>query len=470
MKRIRLDNDVNTNNGIKTHFVLRLGLSLCFLASAFALAQGQAQENAAAGISRVVTVAGGVVNDGKPATSAGLILPRFAALDKKGDLYLPDAQRIRKVNSKTGVISTIAGDGISGFSGDGGPAKQARMMYPVGIVFDAQGNLLFSDQGTNRVRKIDIRGIISTIAGNGEYGFGGDGGPATAASLANPFGLVMDAAGNLYICDVGSNRVRMVDKQGIITTVAGNGTPGYDGDGGPATQASLNFPYAAIVDYGGNLYIADYNNLVVRKVDPQGTITTFAGNGGNGCNGDGGPATQAKIGAPGGFAFAAGALLISGNGCAKVRAVDLGTNMITTVAGSGAGYDGDGNPALATKFRGQRGLLFDSTGSLLIADRGNQRIRRLDSNTNIVTTIAGGVVGDGGKGTGASLGAPNSISYHDVTGVLYIADTSHDRVRALSPTGTIMTVAGTGITGYDGDGGPATQARLNGPEAVAVDR
>ncbi len=446
-----------------------LRLLLGFLVTAFVWVHGLPQVMAAT--VKAVTVAGGVVNDGKPATSAALSLPRFVAVDKKGNLYIADYDhRIRKVNAKTKVITTIAGNGIAGFSGDGGPAKSARLSYPVGIVFDQEGNLLFSDSGNNRIRKIDTQGVIGTIAGNGNWGFDGDGGAATAASLAQPFGLALDAAGNLYICDQGNNRIRMVDTQGIITTVAGNGIAGYAGDGGPATQASVNFPYAAIVDSSGNLYIGDYYNLVVRKVDTQGTITTFAGNGLGGCNGDGGPATAATIGAPGGFAIVAGALLISGNGCSKVRVVDLGTNIITTVAGSGGGYDGEGNPPLSTKFRGQRGLLFDSTGSLLIVDRGNQRIRRLDSNTKLVNTIAGGFVGDGGKGTAASLGLPNGVSYDSITGALYIADTNHNRVRVLYPTGIIETVAGTGISGNDGDGGPATQARLNSPYAVATDR
>jgi sugar lactone lactonase YvrE len=444
-------------------------LLLGFLVTAFVWVQGLPQIMAAT--AKVVTVAGGVVNDGKPATSAALILPRFVALDKKGNLYIADYEhRIRKVNAKTNVITTIAGKGISGFSGDGGAAKTALLSYPVGIVFDEQGNLLFSDSGNNRIRKIDTKGIITTIAGTGAWGFDGDGGAATSASLAQPFGLALDEAGNLYICDQGNNRVRMVDTQGIITTVAGNGIAGYAGDGGPATLASLNFPYAAIVDNSGNLYIGDFNNFVVRKVDTQGTITTFAGNNADGCDGDGGPATSATIGGPGGFAIIAGALLISGGGCSKVRAVDLGTNIIVTVAGHGGGYDGDGNPPLSTKFRGQRGLLFDSTGSLLIVDRGNQRIRRLDSNTKLVNTIAGGFVGDGGKGTAASLGLPNGVSYDSITGALYIADTNHNRVRVLYPTGIIETVAGTGISGYSGDGGPATQARLNSPYAVATDR
>lgn len=470
MKGIQFAQVINVRDSSRIHVASLLRLTVFLLAATCALAQGQAQIKLLAATPKVTTVAGGVVNDGKPATSAGLALPRFMALDKKGNLYIPDNDhRIRKVNVKTKIITTIAGKGIAGFSGDGGPAKSALLSYPTGIVFDAQGNLLFAEQGNSRIRKISPQGIVTTIAGNGTWGADGDGGPATEATLGNPFGLTLDAAGNLYICDVGTNRIRMVDTQGVITTVVGNGIAGYSGDGGPATQASINFPYSAIFDSNGNLYIGDFNNNVVRKVDTQGTITTFAGNGNGGCDGDGGPAASATIGAPAAFAIAAGSLLISSNGCSKVRVVDLGSNLIFTVAGSGGGFDGDGHPPLSTKFRNPRIILFDSTGSLLVADRANQRIRRLDSSTMLVNTIAGGFIGDGGKATASSLGAPNGVAYDAVTGNVYIADTYHNRVRVVYATGIIKTFAGTGISGYDGDGGPATQARLNLPYAVAAD-
>lgn len=435
----------------------------CWLA-VFSVGQAQAQAQM-----KVTTVAGGAVWDGGPATSAAFNLPRFGTFDKAGNMYITDgfAHRIRKVN-KEGAINTVVGNGIAGFSGDGGPAKSAGVSYPLGIVFDAAGNMLFSDQGNNRIRKVDTHGIITTIAGNGDYAFVGDGGPATAASLAGPFGLALDKAGNLYICDQGNQRVRKIDTHGIITTVAGNGDAGYSGDGGPAIAASLNFPYAVILDGKGNLYIGDYNNMVVRKVDAKGTITTFAGNNTNGCDGDGGLATAASTGGVGGFALGPGVLLMSTNGCSRVREVDLRTNIITTVVGLGNGYDGDGNPPLSTRFRGERGLFFDSAGNLFIVDRGNQRVRKLDTHTQIVSTVAGGYLGDGWLATGASLDLPNSI-YYDGHSSLYIADTNHNRVRKLSSNGVITTSAGTGITGYSGDGGPATQATLNTPQAVATD-
>jgi hypothetical protein len=243
----------------KKHSIdLLLTFVLCTFATMFTYAQV-----------KVTTVAGGVVNDGKPATTATMFLPRFGAYDKKGNLYIPDyAHRIRKV-TPSGIISTIAGNGIAGFSGDNGKAKAALIAWPVGIVFDAKGNLIFSDSGNNRIRKIDTKGVITTIAGNGTAGFAGDGGAASAAELSGPWGLAMDASGNLYICDQGNERIRKVDTSGIITTVAGNGSTGYNGDGGPALDASMNFPFAVLPDNQGNFYIGDYYNAVVRKVAPS---------------------------------------------------------------------------------------------------------------------------------------------------------------------------------------------------------
>ncbi len=435
-----------------------VALLLCIFATMFAYSQ-----------MKVTTVAGGVVNDGQPATSASILLPRFGAYDAKGNLYIPDyAHRIRKV-TPAGIISTIAGNGIAGFSGDGGKAKAAHLSYPVGIVFDAKGNLIFSDSGNNRIRKIDTKGIITTIAGNGTAGFAGDGGAATAAELNGPWGLAVDASGNLYICDQANNRIRKVDTSGIITTVAGNGIAGYTGDGGPAISASINFPFAVLPDNLGDFYIADFYNAVVRKVDGSGTITTFAGNGTiGGCDGDGGPATQALLGGPGGLLISNGSLLIGDNGCSRVRAVNLTTNIITTLAGSQGGFDGDGNPPLSTRFRGERGVFFDPAGNLIIADRGNGRIRKLNVSTQIVTTIAGGFVGDKGPGTKAALNLPQGMGF-DAHNNLYIADTENNRVRLFSAKNVITTFAGTSISGYSGDGGPASAALLNAPVSATVD-
>ena len=216
------------------------------------------------------------------------------AVDASGNLYIADTgnNRIRKV-SATGIITTVAGNGSAGYSGDGGPATSAQLDGPEGVAVDGSGNLYIADTCNNRIRKVSATGIITTVAGNGSAGYSGDGGPATSAQLSLPAGVAVDGSGNLYIADSGNNRIRKVSATGIITTVAGNGSPGYSGDGGPATSAQLNQPAGVAVDASGNLYIADSSNNRIRKVSATGIITTVAGNGFDGYSGDGGPATSA---------------------------------------------------------------------------------------------------------------------------------------------------------------------------------
>src|SRR5690349_22581145 len=214
----------------------------------------------------VYNIAGGYVNDGKPAASAALQEPFFAATDSAGNVYISDFanHRIRKVNP-LGIISTAAGTGISGYSGDGGSAKLAQISFPTGLAIDSSGNVLFADYGNNRIRRISTAGIITTVAGTGIAGFGGDGGPAISAKLNQPIGLTMDGVGNLFIADLANNRIRRVDSQGIIHTAAGNGSRGFSGDGGPATLARLSIPHGVSADHAGNIYIADEGNSRVRK-------------------------------------------------------------------------------------------------------------------------------------------------------------------------------------------------------------
>jgi sugar lactone lactonase YvrE len=419
----------------------------------------------------VFTVVGGVVRDGHAATNTALHTPRFAAYDKKGNLYIADrlAHRIRKVNAN-GVISTLAGDGISGYGGDGGPAKSARVSFPAGLIVDKHGNIIFSDSHNARVRKIDTSGIITTIAGNGTPGYSGDGGPATSAQLRGPWGLFMDGAGNLYIAEHSFNSViRKVDTSGIIHTVAGVGGPGYGGDGGPATEAPLYTPTAVVVDSNHELFIADNGNYRVRKVDAAGIITTFAGTGFFGCTGDGGDATSADIGTPNGLLISGASLLFSAPSC-NIRAVDLVTNTISTVAGApyGYGFNGDGQPALSTDFAAPEGLFFDLTGNLMIVDANNDRIRKINSKKQTVSTIAGGYIGDGVAGTKANLNFTWFIRL-DAAGELHITDSGDHRIRKLDSAGNITTVAGNGFSGYTGDGGPATAASLFYPLAAAAD-
>jgi sugar lactone lactonase YvrE len=419
---------------------------------------------------RVFTVAGGAVNDGGPATNAALIDPHYAAYDKAGNLYVADylGHRIRKINP-SGNITSIAGNGISGFSGDGGSSKLAMVSFPVGITLDVRGNIIFTDGGNQRVREISPQGIISTIAGTGMAGYTGDGGPALDATFNDPFCVAIDKRGNIYICDKGNNVIRRINTAGIITTVAGNGIAGFSGDGGPATMASLNFPYSVLPDTSGNFYIGDYDNDRVRKVDASQIISTFAGDGSNGCAGDGGFATSAEIGDARGMLLSRGSLLIAGAGCSEVRTVDLSTNLINTLAGAITGYDGDGHPPLFSDFSGESGLLLDKLGNLVIVDRGNARIRVASFATQIVSTIAGGFIGDGGLGTASAVNLPEGINF-DPAGDLYIADWANNRIREVTPSGTISTFAGTGISGSTGDGGPATAATLFDPTAVVADQ
>ena len=424
----------------------------------------------------ITTIAGtgerGFGGDGGPASQAQISSPTGVAVDGAGNLYIADSgnQRIRKVDS-TGTITTVAGTGEHGFGGDGGPASQAQISSPTGVAVDGAGNLYIADAGNHRVRRVDSTGTITTVAGTGEHGFGGDGGPASQAQISSPTGVAVDGAGNLYIADAGNHRVRRVDSTGTITTVAGTGEAGFGGDGAPATQAGIDRLTGVAVDGAGNLYIADWNSNRVRKVDSTGTITTIAGTGERGFGGDGGPASQAQISSPTGVAVdGAGNLYIADWDNGRIRRVDS-AGTITTIAGTGGFYfRGDGGPARQGWLSYPTGVAVDGAGNLYIADADDHRIRKVDSTTGTITTVAGGVNtfgGDGGPASEAQISSPTGIAV-DGAGNLYISDRSH-RIRKVDSTGTITTVAGTGRRGFSGDGGPASQARLNFPTGVAVD-
>jgi sugar lactone lactonase YvrE len=245
------------------------------------------------------------------------------AADREGNLYITDENnyRIRKVDEE-GIITTFAGTGEDRHSGDGGPATSAQLRDPGGIAFDARGNLYVADYTS--VRKIDPSGTITTVAGTGQLGFSGDGGPATEAKLT-AYDLALDHKGNIYICDLENQRIRKVDRDGIIHTVAGSGKKGYSGDGGPATKAALKDPWGVAVDREDNVYIADHHNRVVRKVDPKGTITTLAGTGEAGFNREEGPATKVMLHDPIGLFFEddSGVLYIADTLNARIRALRL---------------------------------------------------------------------------------------------------------------------------------------------------
>ena len=333
--------------------------------------------------------------DGGPAASASLYDPTGVALDAAGNLYIADLvnNRVRKVSA--GIITTVAGNRNQGFSGDGGPAASASLFYPSAVAVDAAGNLYIADKYNNRIRKVS-GGIITTIAGNGTAGYSGDGGPATSASLYSPSGVAVDLGGNLYIADLMNSRIRKVSG-GFIATVAGNGNFGFSGDGGPATSASLFDPSAVAVDAAGNLYIADSGNSRIRKVS-GGFIATVAGGGTSGFSGDGGPATSASLGVPEGVAVdPVGNLYISDEGNHRIRKVSGG--IMTTVAGNGnQGFSGDGGPATSASFNQPFGVAVDSAGNLYIADTNNNRIREVSALGNTtpaitsVTTAYGGPV------------------------------------------------------------------------------
>ena len=506
----------------------------------------------------IYTVAGGGTSglgDGGPATQADLRGPVDAVVDGAGNLVIADQgnQRVRVVAVKTGTfygramttgdIYTVAGDGKVGFSGDGGLATGAKLATPASVVVDAAGNLVIADRGNERVRVVAVKtgtfyrramtaGDIYTVAGDGTAGYSGDRGPATKAELDNPDGVTVDTAGNLLIADFSNDRVRLVAEKsgtfygqvmtaGDIYTVAGNGTPWYSGDGGPAThaelgtQADLDIQAGLAVDAAGSVLIADDGNSRVRLVAEKsgtfygramtaGDIYTVAGDGTQGFSGDRGPATTAELNNPTGAAVdAAGNVLIAdfGNNRVRLVAVKSGTfygqamtaGHIYTVAGDGTqGFSGDGGPATTAELSVPEGVAVDTAGNLLIADTDNGRVRVMAAKTGTfygqamtarhIYTVAGGGtsgLGDRGPATQALLDRPSDVVV-DNAGNLVIADTLDQRIRVVAvKTGTfygrrmtagdIYTVAGDGDHGFFGDGGPALNAELDWPASVAVD-
>ena len=405
----------------------------------------------------------GFSGDNGPATSAQLNAPSGIAVDSAGNLYIADTgnQRIRKVSN--GAITTIAGNGTAGYSGDNSPAVSAQLNGPQGIIVDSEGRLFIADYSNHRVREV-LNGVITTVVGTGSQGFNGDNGPAVSANLTYPIGLALDAVGNLYIAGHGEGRIRKVTN-GVITTVAGDGTEGFSGDNGPAANAQLSGARGVAVDSAGNVYIADYSNNRIRKVT-NGVITTIAGNGTEGFSGDNGPAIFAQLANPYGVAVdAAGSLYIADTYNNRVRKVSNG--VISTVAGCGSGGLGDNGPATGAQLS-PYGVAVDIAGNLYIADSNNQRIRKVSN--GVITTVAGngtaGYIGDNGPATSAELNSPLGTAV-DAAGNLYIADHGNHLIRKVS-NGVISTVAGGGRGGL-GDNGPATSAQLNSPWGVAVD-
>jgi len=541
----------------------------------------------------ISTVAGngtpGFSGDGGPATNAQLSAVLGLALDLAGNLLVADsgANRIRRV-TPDGTISTAAGTGDCGFSGDGGPAMTAQLCDPTGIAADRAGNLFITDSENNRIRQVTPDGTITTVAATstGLYlpsnvavdqagnlyvadtymGFetssqvvkkispggvitivaglpcvdplpsdpplcGADGTTATKTFLSGPLGLAVDGAGNLLIADGYSQRIRRASSDGAIVIVVGNGQGPFSGDGGPAISAQLAVPEGVALDGGGNLLIADYANHRIRKVSPDGIITTLAGNGMYGSAGDGGPAASAQLtplrltldGAGNLFFFdvpnrdirkispdgvihtvihvggndyfvahdSAGDLFIADPSDTFYAIAEVSpSGAVRRVAGGAStgcgtydgcsGFLGDGGPATSAQLVGPQGVAVDASGNIFIADTNNHRIRKVTPD-GIISTIAGnspagpnpgavqgGFSGDGGPAVNAQLSFPADVAL-DSAGNVFIADGSNNRIRKISPDGIITTVAGNGAPGYSGDDGPATRASISNPFALAVD-
>src|SRR6266702_22570 len=495
------------------------------------------QQAAVAG--NITTVAGGVGGpDAGTAVSLGPGQNNLCGITYgSGALYVADSDVVREVSPQTGRLTTPVGTGTAGPLGDGGPAASAELST-CGATLDHSGNLVIADLGGSRIRVVAAStgtfygqamtaGDIYTVAGTGLFGFTGEGHLATTANLDGPSAVAVDGAGNLVIADSGNERVRVVAARagtfygqamtaGDIYTVAGTGTFGFSGEGGPATGAELDGPRGVTVDGAGNLVIADRGNNRVRVVAvsdgtfygqamPAGDIYTVAGTGTFGFSADGGPATAAELASPGQTAVdGAGNLVIADWGNNRVRVVAASTGTlygqamtagdIYTVAGTGqVGFGGEGGLATAAKLDGPQDVAFDGAGNLVIADSGNDRIRVVAARTGSfygramtvrhIYTVAGngtfGFSGDGGAATAAELRIPQDAVV-DSAGNLVITDSENYRVRVVAAStgtfygqamtaGDIYTVAGTGTLGFAGDGGPALSAELNRPQGVAVD-
>jgi uncharacterized protein (TIGR03437 family) len=493
--------------------------TLSTLLVSVALSLSLANRSAAQYNYTVNTVAGQYpIGDGGSGTQALLSLPYAVALDGKGNLYIADNldNRVRKIVLSTGVISTIAGTGIAGFSGDGSAAVSAQVNGPGTVATDSAGNVYFTDVGNAVVRKVDINGNISTIAGTpGSVGGTGDGGPATKAKLDlhTGGGLAVDAAGNVYIADTLNCAVRevMVSNGNIATIVGTNGLCGNLGDGFPPTSALLQYPFGIAFDSSGNLYIADTYNQKIREVSATAQIIkTIAGNLNPGSGGDGGPPTAASLYYPFGVTVdAQGNVYIADTFNSEIRKVTAGASpTISTIAGSaklGSGLAGDGGAATSALLNEPVSIAVNSAGTVYFADLLNNRVRYVSQGT--INELAGAdhAQGDGGKATAAYLYFPQSVA-EDSAGNLYIADTFNQEIRKVALDGAISTlahvaspqsvvvdssgnvffsqgnqifkvdskgnithVAGSATAGFSGDGGPASAALLNTPQGLAID-
>jgi RHS repeat-associated protein len=454
----------------------------------------------------------GTSGDGGAATAALLIAPGGITLSGAGDLYIADTgnNRVQKVAASSGTMSTFAGSatGTPGLSGDGGAATAALLKAPGGVALSSAGDLYIADTGNNRIPKVAASsGIISTFAGSaaGTSGHTGDGTPATSAFLNGPAGVMVSAAGDVYIADTNSNRVQEVAKAGgtqfgiVMTagdvyTIAGSasGSHGFSGDGGAAISARMHRAAGVTLDASGDVFVADQSNNRVREVTAAGVMSTFAGNGGQLSNvGNGGPATGAALKTPSGaVSDQAGNVYIADTDNNRVQEIAAANHTqfgivmtagdVYTVAGSAtaaSGSSGDGGPAAVALLDRPSGVAVDAAGNIYIADTTNNRIQEVAAASGTMSTVAGsatgasGSSGDGGPAASALLNAPAGVAV-DRAGNIYIADTTNNRIQEVAAgSGTMSTIAGsaTGASGSSGDGGPAASALLNAPRGAAAD-
>jgi len=392
----------------------------------------------------ISTVAGnglvGSSGDGALAINAKLNNPASICLDDTGNIYIADEynNKIRKVSASTGKIITIAGTGTTGFSGDSALAINAQLYYPIGICLDQAGNIYIADCLNNRIRKITVStGIITTVAGNNFSSYSGDGVLATATSLYHPSGVCVDVSGNIFIADYANNRIRKVTKAtGLISTIAGTGTAGYFGDGGLATSSKLCLPNGVAVDGYGNIYIADLGNYRVRKIDATtGNINTIIGNGSYGFSGDGGPATSAELNGPENISLDAyGNVFVADISNNRIRKYTVADGNINTIAGNGtAGFSADGVLASSSELFGPTGTFVDASGNVFIADQNNNRIRKITAHTgvhNISFSNIGSVSPNPSSGI-YNIHINNNTTYHisvfNISGeVVYKTESSSD--------------------------------------------
>ncbi len=428
----------------------------------------------------IATVAGPPPAGGDvvPAAFVSLVAPEAAIVGSGGDIVIADTggARIRSVDSVTKLVTTLAGSSGAGFGGDGAPAVAAELLEPSGVALDAAGDVFISDAGNNRIRRVDaVTGVISTVAGVGSAGLAGDGGPALSAALSGPTGIVVDAGGTVFFCDTNNHCVRSLGPGGLIGRVAGTGTAGTMGDGGQATSAQLSSPRALALDASSNLLVADSGNHAVRLV-ANGTMTTIAGTLGQPGLGAENASALSALSSPAGVCVVGANVYVADTGNNRVRRFTVGST-IATVAGSLAGtsgFGGDNGPATGALLASPTALAPDGQGGILIADPGNNRIRNLAASGLIFTVAGSGSpdaqnFGDGSPAVSAQFKDPEQMALAPDSSI-YVGDDLGHRVRRFTIGGTISTIAGTGFPGFSGDGGVATSAQLNQPFAVAVDR